>query len=94
MKGAKSIYKANIKYVKCGIILSGLVDKNRSQDYLWPIETVERSRLTQAIDTINFKFDKQGIRLATQPINPIWKMKQSMKSQSFTTSWKELLVVN
>jgi len=94
LEGAQSIYKANIKYVKCGIILSGLADKNRSQDYLWPIETVERSRLTQAIDTINFKFDKQGIRLATQPINPIWKMKQSMKSQSFTTSWKELLVVN
>ena len=94
LEGAQSIYKANIKYVKCGIILSGLADKNRSQGYLWPIETVERSRLTQAIDTINFKFDKQGIRLATQPINPIWKMKQSMKSQSFTTSWKELLVVN
>ena len=94
LEGAQSIYKANIKYVKCGIILSGLVDKHRSQDYLWPIETAESSRLTQVIDTINFKFDKQSIRFATQPINPIWKMKQSRKSQSFTTSWKELLVVN
>ena len=94
LEGAQSIYKANIKYVKCGIILSGLVDKHSSQDYLWPIENVERSRLTQVIDAINFKFDKQSIRLATQPINPIWKMKQSRKSQSFTTSWKELLVVN
>ncbi len=94
LEGAKSIYKSNIKYVKCGIILSGLVDKHSTQDYLWPIETVERSRLTQVIDTINFKFDRQSIRLATQPINPIWKMKQSRKSQAFTTSWKELLVVN
>jgi len=94
LEGAQSIYKANIKYVKCGIILSGLADKYSSQDYLWPIENVERSRLTQVIDAINFKFDKQSIRLATQPINPIWKMKQSRKSQSFTTSWKELLVVN
>jgi DNA polymerase V len=94
LEGAQSIYKSNIKYVKCGIILSGLSDKHRSQDYLWPIEAIERSRLTQVIDTINSKFDKQSIRLATQPINPIWKMKQSRKSQSFTTSWKELLVVN
>ena len=31
LEGAQSIYKANIKYVKCGIILSGLVDKNRSK---------------------------------------------------------------
>ena len=94
LEGAQSIYKSNIKYVKCGIILSGLVDKHSRQDYLWPVETLQRSRLTQVIDTINFKFDKQSIRLATQPINPIWKMKQSRKSQSFTTSWKELLVVN
>ena len=94
LEGAQSIYKSNIKYVKCGIILSGLVDKHSRQDYLWPVETLQRSRLTQVIDTINFKFDKQSIRIATQPINPIWKMKQSRKSQSFTTSWNELLVVN
>ena len=86
--------KANIKYTKCGIILSGLADKHRSQDYLWPIENIERSQLTKVIDNINFKFDKQSVRFATQPLSPIWEMKQSRKSQSFTTSWKELLVVN
>ena len=94
LEGLKSIYKANIKYTKCGIILSGLADKHRSQDYLWPIENIERSQLTKVIDNINFKFDKQSVRFATQPLSPIWEMKQSRKSQSFTTSWKELLVVN
>ena len=88
------IYKANIKYAKCGVVLSGMIDESKTQAYLWPVKTVERSRLNQVIDTINVKFDKQSIRLATQPINPAWKMKQSRKSQSFTTSWQELLVVN
>jgi len=94
LEGTKSIYKDNIKYVKCGVTLSGLIDENRTQDHLWPIKTIERSRLTQVIDTINIKFDKQSIRLATEPTNPIWKMNQSRKSKSFTTSWKELLVAN
>ena len=94
LEGTKSIYKNNIKYVKCGVTLSGLMDENRTQDYLWPIKTVESSRLTQVIDAINVKFDKQSIRLATEPTNPIWKMNQSRKSKSFTTSWKELVVAN
>ena len=94
LEGLKSIYKANIKYVKCGVILSGLVDENRIQDYLWPTKTIGHSQLSQAIDAINIKFDKHSIRLATQSNNPIWGMKQSKKSQSFTTSWNELLVVN
>jgi DNA polymerase V len=94
LEGLKSIYKANIKYVKCGVILSGLIDENRIQDYLWPTKTIGHSQLSQAIDAINIKFDKHSIRLATQSNNPIWGMKQSKKSQSFTTSWNELLVVN
>ena len=94
LEGLRFIYKANIKYAKCGVVLSGMIDESKTQAYLWPVKTVERSRLNQVIDTINVKFDKQSIRLATQPINPAWKMKQSRKSQSFTTSWQELLVVN
>tara|TARA_B100000795_G_C22773564_1_gene428981 strand:- start:118 stop:1371 length:1254 start_codon:yes stop_codon:yes gene_type:complete len=93
LEGLRSIYKANIKYSKCGVILSGLVGDNMTQDSLWPIETIEHSQLNQAIDAINIKFNKHSIRLATQPTNPIWGMKQSKKSQSFTTSWSELLVV-
>ena len=94
LKALKLIYKPNINYMKCGIILSGLIDKSRTQDYLWPIKIIEQSRLTQTIDNINIKFEKNSLRFATQPIDPMWRMKQSRKSQSFTTSWEELLIVN
>ena len=94
LKALKLIYKPNINYIKCGIILSGLINKSRAQDYLWPIKIIEQSRLTQTIDAINIKFEKHSLRFATQPIDPIWRMKQSRKSQSFTTSWKELLIAN
>tara|TARA_B110000967_G_scaffold136753_1_gene139611 strand:- start:565 stop:1821 length:1257 start_codon:yes stop_codon:yes gene_type:complete len=94
LQGVKIIYKADIAYVKCGIILSGLMDSSRAQEYLWPTKNIKQSQLTQVIDDINFKFDKYSLRLATQPINPVWGMRQSRKSQSFTTSWDDLLLVN
>ncbi len=94
LKGLSIVYKDNIEYVKCGIILSGLIDSSRAQEYLWPKRAVKQSQLIKVIDDINFKFDKQSIRLGTQPINPIWGMRQSRKSQSFTTSWEELLLAN
>ena len=94
LKGLKLIYKPDINYIKCGIVLSGLLDKNREQDYLWPIKIIKQSKLIQTIDDVNIKFEKQSLRLATYPTNPIWSMKQLRKSRSFTTSWDELLIVN
>ena len=94
LRGLSIIYKDNIEYIKCGIILSGLIDSSRAQKYLWHKTEVKQSQLIKVIDDINFKFDKNSIRLGTQPINPIWRMRQSRKSQSFTTSWEELLLAN
>ncbi len=44
------------------------------------------------VDKINNKFNKKSVRLGTEPLNPEWRMKQSNKSRSFTTSWDELLI--
>ena len=94
LQGIKIIYKADIEYAKCGVMLSGLIDSSQVQEHLWPTKNIKQSQLTQVIDDINFKFDKHSLRVATQPINPLWGMRQSKKSQSFTTSWDELLLVN
>jgi hypothetical protein len=46
------------------------------------------------MDEINDRYDKFSLRIATQPIKPLWGMKQALKTQSFTTSWHELLTVS
>ena len=46
------------------------------------------------VDQINDRFNKNSLRIATQPIHPIWGMKQSLKSRSFTTAWDQLLVAD
>jgi DNA polymerase V len=94
LKGLKSIYRHDILYVKCGIILSDLIDEKSSQGKLCFVNVRKDNNLTFIIDKINNRFDRNTLRLATQPLSPSWGMRQLKKSPSYTTSWKELLVVN
>ena len=94
LKGLNVIYRRDILYVKCGIILSDLIDKESSQRKLCFVNEKKDNNLTFIIDKINNRFDSNTLRLATQPLSPSWGMKQLKKSRSYTTSWKELLVAN
>jgi len=88
------IYKRDISYIKCGVILSDLMDEESSQR-IFPFVGVKKdANLIFVIDKINNRFDSNTLRLGTQPLSPSWGMRQMRKSYSYTTSWKELLVVN
>ena len=83
------MYITNIKYTKCGVLLSGLISKSIQQKDLWP--TLDNSSM-EVVDKINNKFNKKSVRLGTEPLKPEWQMRQLNKSRSFTTSWNELLI--
>ena len=93
LRGLSKIYKENITYSKCGVILSNLMDVEKSQNILSFLNKRQNNVLTFVMDEINSKFEKDSIRIGTQPRNPSWKMKQLHKSQSYTTSWDDLLCV-
>ena len=94
LKGLSVIYKRDILYIKCGIILSDLIDSKSIQSKFFVVDEKRDNNLTFVIDKINNKFNKDTLRLATQPLSPSWRMRQMKKSPSYTTSWKELLVAN
>jgi len=94
LEGLRSIYKNNIAYVKCGVILSGLINSENSQDNLWPVDDKRKGDLVFVMDKINNRFNGSTLRLGTQPLYPTWGARQLKKSPSYTTSWKELLVVS
>ena len=48
----------------------------------------------KAMDEINQKFGKETVRFGSAKTEGSWKMKQTRKSQSFTTDWNELLFVS
>ena len=89
LEGLRAIFKPNIQYIKCGVLLSGLISESIQQKNLWL--NFDNSSM-EVVDKINNKFNKKSVRLGTEPLNPEWQMKQSNKSRSFTTSWDELLV--
>jgi len=89
LEGLRAIFKPNIKYIKCGVLLSGLISESIQQKNLWP--DIGNSSM-EIVDKINNKFNKKSVRLGTEPLNPEWQMRQLNKSRSFTTSWDELLV--
>lgn len=89
LEGLRAIFKPNIRYIKCGVLLSGLISESIQQKNLWL--NFDNSSM-EVVDKINSKFNKKSVRLGTEPLNPEWQMRQLNKSRSFTTSWDELLV--
>ncbi len=94
LKVLPDLYKAGVRYSKCGIVLSNLIDSDHSQKDLWSEVPLRQHQLSNVMDEINDRYDKFSLRIATQPIKPLWGMKQTLKTQSFTTSWHELLTVS
>ena len=53
----------------------------------------EHIQLSATIDDINQKWGRQTVRFAAEGIKKGWKMRQTKKSQAFTTRWDELPTV-
>lgn len=91
----EKIYDRDYEYRKAGIILSGLVPNEQLTKRLFDDERFQQQhKLMKAVDEINKKFGKDTVRFGGVKTEGRWKMKQTRKSQNYTTNWKELLVVN
>ena len=89
------IYKQGFDYRKAGVILSGLVPNEKLTKRLFDDEKFERQHnLMKAVDELNQKFGKDTVRFGSVKTEGSWKMKQTRKSQSYTTNWNELLIVH
>jgi DNA polymerase V len=85
----EKIFKPNIKYKKAGVLFTNLKPANPTQ--LSITEEVKNTEpLMQTIDYLNEKWGKYAIHPASTGIKKHWQMKSNMRSQEFTTNWKEL----
>lgn len=95
-QAAKALYKAGRSYRKAGIILEGLVPKSLFQQDLFHSSAPDlerRTRAMQAIDTVNKSFGKETLVFASEGFDKAWSMRQSLRSNRFTTRWDEILKV-
>jgi DNA polymerase V len=85
------LYQPGLKYLKAGVILSGLVPDNSIQSNLFAAEDTHRKRfLMEAVDNINFSHRDDIVKYVASGLKRNWKMRQELRSKRFTTRWDEL----
>jgi len=93
----KEIYKAGYGYHKCGVQFSHIQpEASPGQLELFDFADnslpTENRQLMKAIDQINRRFPK-AISVAATGFDKTWKSRTERMSQSYTTSWNELVWV-
>ncbi|MDI1279730.1 DUF4113 domain-containing protein, partial [Methylobacter sp.] len=93
----KEIFKAGYGYHKCGVQFSHIQpEASPGQLELFDLADnslpTENRQLMKAIDQINRRFPK-AISVVATGIDKTWKSRTERMSQSYTTSWNELVWV-
>ena len=91
---AEQLYKKGSRYLKAGVMLSGIVPDDSVQYNLFepPAHNNMRS-LMSAIDNVNFSMRDDVVKFATSGTRKNWKMRQEYRSKRHTTRWEELYEV-
>ena len=92
----KFIYKPGYSFYKGGIVLSNLV-KNYPQQDLFLTNKDNQSKIgstnkSNAIRSVNKRFN-ESLKYASEVGNDKWKPRADFRSNRYTTSWTELLVI-
>jgi len=93
-KGLERIYKEGYQYKKAGIIVMNLSSEFPEQLSLFSNKKPKHKELMKAMDSLNINYGRHTIKLASQDINRMWKMKQNNLSQSYSTNLDEIITVN
>ncbi|MDZ4794608.1 MAG: Y-family DNA polymerase [Bacteroidota bacterium] len=88
---AEKLFEPGLKYLKAGVILSGLVPDNAIQANLFSGDNGNDNKfLMEAVDNINFSHRNDLIKYAASGLKRNWKMRQELRSKRYTTRWDEL----
>ena len=92
----KIIYKPGYSFYKGGIVLSNLVKNYPQQDLFLTNEDNQRktesANKSNAIRSVNKRFN-ESLKYASEVGNDKWKPRADFRSNRYTTSWTELLVI-
>ena len=91
VEGLKKIYRKDIEYKKAGVIVMGLVPDHKLQLNIFEKENPKHQILMKTLDFISKKEGPSKIKLASQDLKRIWKMKQTRLSSRYTTELDEII---
>jgi len=92
----KKLFKEGVYYEKAGVMLMELVPSGGQQTDLFgfTLSVPKTAKLMSAIDSINKKYSKGTIKLASEGVHKAWVMKRGLKSPNYTGDWNELPILH
>lgn len=87
------IFRKGFHYKKAGVIVMDFSPENQKQLKIFENSNAKHVPLMQAIDKINASFGQQKIKLASQDLKKVWKMKQEKLSPRYTTKLNEIITI-
>jgi DNA polymerase V len=93
VQGLKKIYKKDVEYKKAGVIVMGIVPNNKIQLNIFEKENPKYQILMKTLDFITNKEGTSKIKLASQDLKRVWKMKQTKLSSRYTTELSETISI-
>ena len=91
----KKIYKPGYDYKKAGVILMDFQQENALQEDLFTVNTLDdkENRMVEAMDLVNDRFGRNTLRIADQGLSDKYALKQTRRSNSFSSNWDEILEI-
>ncbi len=87
----EQLYRKGSKYLKGGVMLSGIVPDDAVQYNLFtPPEHRYLRSLMNVVDNVNFSMRDDVIKFARAGTTKNWKMRQEMRSPRYSTRWDEI----
>jgi len=89
------VFRPGFHYSKAEVRLLSLCQKGEYTDALFSIsQPVATEKVMGVLDSINERWGRGTLRLASVPTNPDWRMRREMMGQSFTTRVDQLSTVH
>jgi DNA polymerase V len=90
----EKIFREGFHYKKAGVIVMDFSPENQTQLKIFENSNPKHGPLMQAIDKVNDSFGQQKIKLASQDLNKVWKMRQEELSPRYTTNLNEIITIH
>lgn len=90
----EKIFKQGYQYKRTGVIVHELTPDNSWQQSLFENRNEKHVPLMKTIDKLNAAYGQQKIRLGSQDLDRVWKMKQERLSPGYTTKISDIITVH
>lgn len=92
--GLKLIFRSGYAYKKAGVIVQNFTPESGRQLSIFQESDQRHQKLMEAMDQINASFGQQKIKLASQDLKRLWKMRQEKLSPRYTTRLSDIITIN